>query len=115
VDKTKATVLAAYERITERAGANPQILSLDKEGATLSSDGAFEAFLDEKGTVVRRAEGRNDLAIIDGYMGRLGQELGRIRLKNPMGTPDRQSNGCAQPQAHDDSQRECAQGYRAGD
>ncbi len=94
VDKTKATVLAAYQRITERAGANlriteraganPQILSLDKEGATLSNDGAFEAFLDEKGTVVRRAEGRNDLAIIDGYMGRLGLELGRIRLKKKL-------------------------------
>jgi hypothetical protein len=86
VDKRKDTVLAAYERITERAGANQQILSLDKEGATLSNDGAFEAFLDEKGTVVRRAEGRNDLAIIDGYMGRLGLELGRIRLKKRLRT-----------------------------
>jgi hypothetical protein len=57
---------------------------LDKEGATLSNDGAFEAFLDNKGTVVRRAEGRNDLAVIDGYMGRLGLELGRIRLKKKL-------------------------------
>ena len=65
-DKKKDTVLEAYERITERAGAHPQVVSLDKEGATLSSDGAFEQFLGEKGTVVRRAEGRNDLAIIDG-------------------------------------------------
>ena len=54
---------------------------MDKEEATLSSDGAFEAVLDAEGTVVRRAEGRNDLAIIDGYMGRLGLELGRIRQK----------------------------------
>jgi hypothetical protein len=50
----------------------------------LSNDGAFETFLDDKGTVVRRAEGRNDLAIIDAYMGRLGQELGRIRLKKKL-------------------------------
>ena len=83
-DKKKDTVLEAYARITERAGAHPQILSLDKEGATLSSEGAFEAFLDAKGTVVRRAEGWNDLAIIDGYMGRLGLELGRIRLKEKL-------------------------------
>ena len=84
VDKKKDTVLEAYQRITERAGANPQILSLDKEGATLSNDGAFEAFLDEKGTVVRRAEGRNDLAIIDGYMGQVGLGAGRIRLKKKL-------------------------------
>ena len=50
----------------------------------MSSDGAFEAFLGEKGTVVRRAEGRSDLATIDGYMGRLGLELGRIRLKKKL-------------------------------
>ena len=49
VDKRKDTVLEAYQRITKRAGAHPQILSLDKEGATSSSDGAFEAFLDENG------------------------------------------------------------------
>ena len=41
VNKKKKTVLAAYTRITERAGAFPRILSLDKEGATLSSDGVF--------------------------------------------------------------------------
>ena len=65
-DKKKDTVLEAYARITERAGAHPQILSLDKEGATLSSDGAFEEFLGDHGPVVRRAEGRDDLPVIDG-------------------------------------------------
>ena len=50
VDKKKDTVLEAYQRITKRAGGSPQILSMDKEEATLSSDGAFEACLDEKGT-----------------------------------------------------------------
>jgi hypothetical protein len=34
--------------------------------------------------VVRRAEGRNDLAVIDGFLGRLGLELGRIRLKKKL-------------------------------
>ena len=57
VDKKKKTVLEAYKRITERAGAFPQILSLDKEGATLSSDGVFEEELDANGTVWRRADG----------------------------------------------------------
>ena len=79
-DKKKESVMDAYERVTKRVRAHPQILSIDKEGATLCSDGVFEEDLDDNGTVVRRAEGRNDLAIIDAYMGRLGLELERIRL-----------------------------------
>ena len=78
--KDAASVLNAYKMITARAQAHPQILNLDKEGATLTSEKGFERFLDANGTVWRRAEGRNDLAIVDAYMGRLGIELGRIRL-----------------------------------
>jgi hypothetical protein len=84
VNKKKKAVLAAYKRIIGRAGAFPQILSLDKEGATLSSDGVFEEFLDANNTVWRLAEGRNDVAVIDAFMGRLGLELGRIRLKKKL-------------------------------
>ncbi len=54
VDKKKKNVLDAYKRIAERADAFPQILSLDKEGATLSSDGVFEEVLNENNTVWRR-------------------------------------------------------------
>ena len=69
MDKKKTTVLEAYKRIAERAGGHPLILSLDKEGATLSSDGVFEEDLDAGGTVWRRASGPNDVAIHDAYMG----------------------------------------------
>ena len=68
VDEKKKTVLEAYNCITERADAFPQVLSLDKEGATLSSYGVFEEFLNENNTVWRRAEGRTDVAVIDAYM-----------------------------------------------
>ena len=44
----------------------------------------FDKFLDENNTVWRRAEGRNDVGVIDAYMGRLGLELGRIRLKKKL-------------------------------
>jgi hypothetical protein len=84
IGKDAATVLEAYTMITARAKAHPQILSMDKEGATVTSEKRFEHFLDANGTVLRRAEGRNDLAIVDAYMGRLGLELGRIRLANKL-------------------------------
>ena len=51
---------------------------------TLSSDGVFEEFLDENNTVWRRVEGRNDVAVIDAFMGMLGLELGRIRFKKKL-------------------------------
>ena len=59
-------------------------MSLDKEGATLTNEKGFEKFLDANNTVWRRAEGRNDLAVVDAYMGRLGLELGRIRLSKKL-------------------------------
>jgi hypothetical protein len=35
-------------------------------------------------TVWRRSEAKNDVAVIDAYMGRLGLELGRIRFKKKL-------------------------------
>ena len=40
--------------------------------------------MDANGTVWRRAKGRNDVAVIDAFMGRLGLELSRIRLKKKL-------------------------------
>ena len=60
-----------------------------KGGETLSSDGVIEEYLDANGTVWRRAEGRNVIAIIDAFMGRLGPGLGRIRLEKKLKVTDR--------------------------
>ena len=49
VDKKKDTVLEAYERITERAGANPQILSLDKEGGDTQQRRRFRGIIGQQG------------------------------------------------------------------
>ena len=59
VGKDAKSVLEAYSMICARAKAHPQILSLDKEGATLTTKKGLEKFLDANNTVLeasRRTE-----------------------------------------------------------
>jgi len=103
--------LPAYERLIKKIGENPALLFMDREGAsfklskeekdrrkkekkkrgraavpeeqhlTPEADSLFEKHVKDSGTILKRKQGRNDLAPIDSFMYVLSQAISKMRIE----------------------------------
>ena len=73
----------AYLAIEKQMKGKPVLLFVDNEGASLGENSKFQLHLRGK-TILKRKQGRNDLAPIDGYMTSLGQTVSKMRIEKDL-------------------------------
>ena len=89
-NKLPDAFMKAYIAIEKQLGGKPVLLFTDKEGATTKlnkknnsagSDSVFAAHLEKHSVILKRKVGRNDLAVIDAFMGMLGRTVSKLRME----------------------------------
>jgi hypothetical protein len=69
----------AYLAIEKQMKGKPVLLFVDNEGASQGGSSNFQLHLEK--VILKRKQGRNDLAPIDAFMGMLGRTVSKMRME----------------------------------
>ena len=74
----------AYLAIEKQMKGKPVLLFVDNEGASLGENSKFQLHLQKHKVILKRKQGRNDLAPIDAFMGMLGRTVSKMRMERDL-------------------------------
>ena len=74
----------AYPAIEKQLGGEPDLLFVSNEGASQGQSSKFQLHLEKQKTILKRKQGRNDLAVIDAYMASLGRTVRKMTIEGDL-------------------------------
>ena len=76
--------MEAYLAIEAQLGGKPDLLFVDNEGASQGQSSAFQLHLEKQKTILKRKQGKNDLSVLDSFMGMLGRTVSKMRMERDL-------------------------------